>query len=64
MMKISLLLPSISSNVVWAATMLARALQEQYSVEIVGPDLGGGVHPMYRGCFDYKAVPNPIFRNT
>jgi glycosyltransferase involved in cell wall biosynthesis len=56
---ISFLVPDISSPILGAATALATALQGHYSVEIVGPDFGAGVCPMYRGSFDYKLVATP-----
>lgn len=60
---ISILVPDVASNILGAATALARHLQPEYSVEIVGPDLGGGVNPMYRGAFDYKVISAPrIYR--
>lgn len=42
------------------ATLLRGA---GYEVQIVGPDLGRGVCPMYRDAFDFTAVPCPhIYR--
>ncbi len=57
--KVSVVVHDLSSNIVWAATALARALQREFEVEIVGPDLGGGICPMYRDAFPYHAVSTP-----
>jgi glycosyltransferase involved in cell wall biosynthesis len=57
--KVSVVVHDLSSNIVWAATALARALQREFEVEIVGPDLGGGVCPMYRDSFPYRVVSTP-----
>ncbi len=56
---VSILIPDVSGYVIWAATGLARSLQPDVSVEIVGPDMGTGVNPMYKDCFDYKPVSTP-----
>lgn len=59
-MKISFLVPDIGGASLGFATAYARALATRYPVQMVGPDLNGeGVMPMYRGCFDYTAVPTP-----
>jgi glycosyltransferase involved in cell wall biosynthesis len=55
--KISFLVPDINSPVIGPVTVLARILASRYDVEIVGPDFGQGVCPMYRDAFPYKAVP-------
>ena len=52
-------MPDIASPVLGPVTVLATTLQRHYPVEIVGPDFGAGVCPMYRGSFDYKSVPTP-----
>jgi glycosyltransferase involved in cell wall biosynthesis len=58
-LKISFLVPDIAGPVLGPVTVLARTLQAHHEVEIVGPDLGSGVCPMYRGAFPYVAVPAP-----
>ncbi|MBU1908894.1 MAG: glycosyltransferase, partial [Verrucomicrobia bacterium] len=58
-MKVSFLVPDIACPVLGPVTVLARTLQRHYPVQIVGPDLGHGVCPMYRGAFDYTVVPAP-----
>jgi len=58
-MKISFLVPDISSAILGATTTLARLLEDEYEVEIVGPDLGHGVSPLYRNSFPYKIIPAP-----
>jgi len=61
--RVSILVPDISSNIVWAATAIARALRAKFEVEIVGPDLGTGVYAMFRGLFEFHAIPAPrIYR--
>ena len=57
--KVSILVPDISSNIVWAATALARALEDRFEVQVVGSDLGGGVCEMYRDAFSYTVVSTP-----
>ena len=56
---VSFLVPDISAPSLGAATRLAQNIRDRFEVEIVGPDLGGGVCSMYRGAFPYKAVPCP-----
>ncbi|MGD9781979.1 MAG: glycosyltransferase family 4 protein [Kiritimatiellia bacterium] len=59
-MDISFLVPNIGGPSLGFATAYARALAERWPVRVIGPDLwGGGVMPMYRGCFDYTVVPAP-----
>ena len=59
-MEISFLVPNIGGPSLGFATAYARALAERHAVRVIGPDLwGGGVTPMYRGCFDYTVVPAP-----
>lgn len=61
--KVDLLVPDISGPILGAATALARAMPDRAEVAIVGPDMGSGVNPMYRGAFPYRAVPCPrIYR--
>ncbi|MBN1269879.1 MAG: glycosyltransferase family 4 protein [Kiritimatiellae bacterium] len=57
--RISILVHDISSNIVGAATALARGLSTEYAVEVVGPDLGGGVCSMYRDALPYRVVSAP-----
>jgi glycosyltransferase involved in cell wall biosynthesis len=57
--KISFLVPDVSSPVLGPVTVLGRILQEEYDVEIVGPDLGHGICAMYRNSFPYRAIPAP-----
>ena len=57
-MKITFLVPNMGGSSLGFATAYARALADQYAVDIVGPDIwGGGVLPIYRSSFDYKVVP-------
>jgi len=58
-MNITFLVPDVAGPVIGPVTVLARTLRKHWPVEIVGPDLGSGVHPMYRGEFDYVAVKTP-----
>ncbi|MBP7828548.1 MAG: glycosyltransferase [Kiritimatiellae bacterium] len=58
-MTVSFLVPDISGPVLGPVTVLARTLQRHLPVQIVGPDFGHGVCPMYRGAFDYTVVPAP-----
>lgn len=58
-MKISFLVPDMNGPVLGPVTVLARHLQQHAEVRIVGPDLGHGICPMYRGAFDYTVVPAP-----
>ena len=61
--KVSFLVPDIFSPVLGPVTVLARHLAPDFEVEIVGPDFGHGVCPMYQGSFPYKAVACPrIYR--
>ena len=55
-MKISILVPDLSSNIVGAATGLADMLSDRHEVGVAGPDFGRGISPMYQGLFDYKIV--------
>ncbi len=56
-MKISFLVPDIFNPVLGPVTVLAGHLSPHFEVQIVGPDFGHGVCPMYRGAFDYTIVP-------
>ncbi len=57
--RISFLVPDIHSPVLGPVTVLARTLERHYPVEIVGPDFGHGVCPMYRDAYPYTVVPTP-----
>lgn len=60
-MKITLLVPNISTNCVGRAYILAKSLQDYCEVEIVGPDFGDGVWvPCRSENVRYKAI---IFHN-
>lgn len=62
--QVSILVPDIHSNILGAATALARHLAPDYTTEIVGPDImGAGVCPIYEGAFPFKAISTPrIYR--
>lgn len=57
--KVSFLVPDIFSPVLGPVTVLARHLAPDFEAEIVGPDFGHGICPMYRDSFPYKAVACP-----
>ena len=58
--RISFLVPNMGGPSLGFATAYARALATSHTVQVVGPDWwGGGVMPMYRGCFDYTVVSTP-----
>lgn len=57
--RISFLVPDIFSPVIGPVTVLARALERHYPVEIVGPDFGHGICPMYRNAYPYSVIPAP-----
>jgi len=60
---VSFLVPDIHSPVLGPVTVLASHLIPDYEVEIVGPDFGHGVCPMYRDAFPYKVISCPrIYR--
>lgn len=62
-MKVSFLVSDVNSPVLGPVTVLARHLQSEFDVEVVGPDLGYGVNVMYRDAFSYTVVPCPhIYR--
>lgn len=56
-MKVSFLVSDVNSPVLGPVTVLARHLQSEFDVEVVGPDLGYGVNVMYRDAFSYTVVP-------
>ncbi len=61
--RVSFLVPDIFSPVLGPVTVLARHLAPDFETEIVGPDFGHGVCPMYRDSFPYKVVACPrIYR--
>lgn len=61
--KVSFLVPDVFSPVLGPVTVLARHLAPEFEVEIVGPDFGHGICPMYRDSFLYKAIACPrIYR--
>ena len=61
--RVSFLVPTITSPVLGPVTVIGKILARHLPVQIIGPDLGGGVCPMYRGYFDYTVVPTPrIYR--
>ena len=41
--RVSILVPNISSNILWAATALARSIESDFEAEVIGPDLGDDV---------------------
>ncbi len=61
--RVSFLVPSISSPVLGPVTVIGKILARHLPVQIIGPDLGGGVCAMYRGYYDYTVVSTPrIYR--
>lgn len=56
-MKISFLVPDIHNPVLGPVTVLAGHVRGRHDAQIVGPDFGHGVCPMYRGAFPYTVVP-------
>lgn len=58
-MKISFIVPSINSTVLGVVTNHARILSREHEVQIVGPDMGGGVCPLYEGVWPYTIVKTP-----
>ena len=54
--KISFLVPDIACPVLGPVTELARMMQMRHEVDIVGPDFGHGICPMYREAFSYKVI--------
>ena len=62
-MLISLVVSDLSDPILGATTALARHLACAFEVEIVGPDLGHGICPMYEDAWDYTRVELPrIYR--
>ncbi len=57
--RFSILVPDVAGNVLGAGLMLKRALEPLGAVEVVGPDLGHGINPMYRHVEGITAVPCP-----
>ena len=63
MANVSFLVPSISGPVLGPVIVLGKNLAKHHNVQIIGPDLGQGVCPMYEGYYDYTVVPTPrIYR--
>ena len=58
-LRISFLVPDIFNPVLGPVTDLARHAATFAEVQVVGPDFGHGVCPMYRGHFPYTVVPTP-----
>lgn len=62
-MTVSFLVPDIHCPVLGPVIELARHLEPEFGTQIVGPDLGHGVCPMYRGTYPLTVVPAPrIYR--
>ncbi|MBU4174870.1 MAG: glycosyltransferase family 4 protein [Actinomycetia bacterium] len=61
-MKVSILTPNVSSNCLGRAYVLARILERQFEVEIVGPLMGRDVWPPMAGSFGDKLVAVDIGR--
>lgn len=58
-MKISLLSPTLSSNCLGRAYVLAKVLERRYMVEIVGPvDCSGIWEPLRQESFACRSIPN------
>jgi glycosyltransferase involved in cell wall biosynthesis len=58
-MRVSFLVPDIFNPVLGPVTDLARHAATFADVQVVGPDFGHGVCPMYRGHYPYTVVPSP-----
>lgn len=58
-MRVTFLVPDISSPVLGPVTDLARHVATFAEVQVVGPDIGYGVCAMYRGHFPYTVVSTP-----
>lgn len=57
--SVTFLVPDISSPVLGPVTELARHVATFAPVQVVGPDIGYGVCPMYRDAFPFTVVPTP-----
>ena len=57
--SVSFIVPDMAGPVLGPVTSLATALGSHYKVQIIGPDLGRGVCPMYEGLFDFRVIPTP-----
>lgn len=55
-MKVSVLTPDLSHNCLGRAHLLAKLLERNYEVEVVGPKLDGDVWAPVRDDYDYKSV--------
>jgi glycosyltransferase involved in cell wall biosynthesis len=63
MPSVSFIVPTISGPVLGPVTVLGKILSEHMPVQIVGPDMGDGVCPMYADAYDYTVVSTPrIYR--
>ncbi|WP_276272957.1 glycosyltransferase family 4 protein [Haloarcula litorea] len=60
-MKISILSPDLSENGLGRAYLLAQLLEQDYEVEIIGPELGGGIWEPVADEYKYKSVPMSKF---
>ena len=56
---VSFIVPDMRGPVLGPIIQLARYLEGEYKVEIVGPDFGHGVHPMYKDAYPFKMVKTP-----
>ena len=57
--KVTVLVHDIASNTLGVATALAGVLAERFEVQVVGPEIAGGISEMYRGVFPYTVVSAP-----
>ena len=57
--KVSFLVSNLASNSVGAVVRMARYLEPEFDVEIVGPCLWGEPNAMYRREFEFKVVEAP-----
>lgn len=57
MPSVSILVHDVFSPILGLATEIARNLQSHAAVQVVGPDFGHGVCPLYVGEFPYTVVP-------
>lgn len=56
---VTLLVPDVGSPSVGAAIRMAGLIESSFPVEIVGPDMGTGVCPLYRDAYPITAVDCP-----
>lgn len=57
--KLTVLIHDIASNTLGVATALAEALGTRFEVQVVGPEIAGGISEMYKEAFPYTVVPAP-----